>query len=113
MIDPDGNGPFEVFCNQSNDGEAWAVIQRRLDGSVDFYRDWKEYKQGFGNLIGEFWLGLEKIFRLTNQTGRRMRVEMEDFRGYSCFVEYDNFTVNGEDDGFRLASVGKYKGKNC
>ena len=33
------------------------MIQRRVDGSVDFYRDWFEYDNGFGHLEGEFWLG--------------------------------------------------------
>ena len=87
------------------------MIQRRLDGSVDFYRGWEDYKRGFGDLRGEFWLGLEKIARLTNQTRQRLRVEMEDFTGYSCFAEYDFFIVNGENDGYRLASLGNYRGK--
>ena len=111
MVDPDGKGAFQIFCKQSKVGEAWAVIQRRQDGSVDFYRGWEEYKRGFGHLHGSFWLGLEKIHRLTNPTNQqKLRVELEDFAGSSCYVEYDNFTVNGEDDGYRLASLGFYSG---
>lgn len=45
----------------------WTVIQRRLDGSVDFYRNWTDYRRGFGDLEGEFWLGNEHIHQLTNQ----------------------------------------------
>ena len=111
VINPDGKGrPFQVFCNQGSNGGAWVVIQRRLNGSVNFYREWKDYKEGFGDLNGEFWLGLEKIARLTNQTGQKLRVEMKDFKGHLCFVEYNGFVVNGEREGYRLAKLGEYRG---
>ena len=32
-------------------------MQRRLNGSVDFNRIWKDYKMGFGSPDGEYWLG--------------------------------------------------------
>ncbi len=33
------------------------VIQRRMDGSVNFYRPWNQYKKGFGNVESEYWMG--------------------------------------------------------
>jgi len=45
----------------------WTLMQHRLDGSVDFYRNWSEYRLGFGQLDGEFWLGNEHIHQITRQ----------------------------------------------
>ncbi len=33
------------------------VVQRRQDGSVDFYRTFEEYAVCFGETSGEFWIG--------------------------------------------------------
>ena len=67
-INPDNAGAFDVHCDHTTAGGGWTVIQKRLDGSVDYYRGWDDYKRGFGNLNGEFWLGLDKIHRLTKET---------------------------------------------
>ena len=63
------------------------MFQKRLDGSVDFYRGWADYKRGFGNLNGEFWLGLDKINRLT-KSNNRLRVDLEDTTGKTAYAEY-------------------------
>ncbi|XP_029295590.1 fibrinogen C domain-containing protein 1-like [Cottoperca gobio] len=52
--EPDG---FMVYCDMSTDGGGWTVIQRREDGSVNFFRDWAAYRDGFGKTTGEHWLG--------------------------------------------------------
>ncbi|XP_075691093.1 ficolin-1-A-like isoform X2 [Rhinoderma darwinii] len=66
-IHPDGMKPLMVLCDMTTDGGGWIVFQRRVDGSVDFYQDWKTYKRGFGSQLSEFWLGNENIHRLTSK----------------------------------------------
>ena len=39
----------------------------RYDGSENFDLPWNDYKDGFGNLNGEFWLGLDKMHALTGK----------------------------------------------
>ena len=64
-VNPDGKEQFRVYCDMRTDGGGWTMFQRRQDGSVNFYRDWNEYKSGFGSLSAEFWLGNGKIHSLT------------------------------------------------
>ena len=61
-------------CDMTSDGGKWTVIQRRINGSVDFYLNWTDYVNGFGDLEGEFWYGLENIHCLTAsvQHGQRL-----------------------------------------
>ena len=94
-IDPDNTGTFDVYCDQKTDGGGWTVFQKRLDGSVDFYRGWEDYKRGFGNLNGEFWLGLDKIHRLTKERNR-LHVDLEETTGKTAYAEYDFFGVASE-----------------
>jgi len=60
LRDPDTSMEFDVYCEFDNE-HGWTVIQSRLDGSVDFYRGWDDYVAGFGNLTGEYWLGMYKL----------------------------------------------------
>jgi len=108
-INPGGKKEFEVFCDQSEQGGGWVVIQKRFSGLVDFFRDWTSYKVGFGNLTGEFWLGLEKIHRLTSLKKMALRVELGDFSNMSAYAEYDKFNVLSEQAIYAL-QLGEYTG---
>ncbi|KAG7491305.1 hypothetical protein MATL_G00002140 [Megalops atlanticus] len=103
--------PVQVFCDmgceEDSDGGRWTVIQRRMDGSVNFYRPWEQYKNGFGNVSGEYWLGLENIFLLTWAKKYELRVDMEDFVGGQVHAQYSSFSIDPESAGYKL-HVGGY-----
>ena len=108
-INPDGGKPIQVFCDMTTDGGGWTVFQKRLDGSVDFYLNWESYKNGFGILSGEFWLGNDNLHRLTAADDVMLRVDLEDFEGNITYAEYRNFNVADEADKYQLL-IGGYKG---
>ena len=108
-INPDGNKPITVSCDMTTDGGGWTVFQRRLDGSVNFYRGWTDYKLGFGNLSGEFWLGNDNLHRIAAAGNMTLRVDLEDFDGNVSFAEYSIFKVADGSDKYRLL-IGGYKG---
>ena len=91
------------------DGGGWTVFQRRQDGSVDFYRNWADYEDGFGNLTGEFWLGLSKIHRLTQEGANTLRVDLGDFDGNTAYAQYTTFSVGNSTTEYNL-TVGGYSG---
>ena len=87
------------------------MFQRRIDGSEDFYREWSDYKNGFGNLTGEFWLGLDKIHRLTASGQNVLRVDLESFENERRYAIFKTFLVGNETEDYIL-NVGQYTGNN-
>uniref|UniRef100_A0A3P8SNC0 Tenascin XB n=1 Tax=Amphiprion percula TaxID=161767 RepID=A0A3P8SNC0_AMPPE len=98
--------PMLVYCDMETDGGGWTVFQRRKDGSVDFFRGWKEYTKGFGDVNGEFWLGLESLHNLTTMTKMSLRVDLRD-QDESVFAQYSTFEVAKRN--YKL-TVGGYTG---
>ncbi|KAL7845149.1 hypothetical protein AOLI_G00233410 [Acnodon oligacanthus] len=105
-IYPAGDTPVQVYCDMGCNGQTedakWTVIQRRMDGSVNFYRPWEQYKNGFGNKYGEYWLGLENLYQLMRKRKYELKVDLQDFEGVKVYAQYSTFTVESETDGYKL-----------
>ncbi|PIK49641.1 putative angiopoietin-related protein 1 [Apostichopus japonicus] len=85
-----------------NRGHGWTVIQRRVDGSEDFNRNWREYTRGFGNLTSEFWLGLDSMHNLLQQYPYRLMVELVTWDGSKLLAEYAGFMLGNKKGNYRL-----------
>ena len=108
-IDPrDDLGSFKVYCDMQTDGGGWTVVQRRKDGSENFYRKWGDYKEGFGKLYGEFWLGLDKIHRLV-VSGVTLRVDLMATDNSKAYAKYEDFTI-GDENSLYVMYLGRYTG---
>ena len=79
------------------------VIQRRVSGSVDFFKTWDEYKEGFGDTTTNFWLGNDNINELTASRVHRLRVELTSFfDDRTAFAEYATFSIDDEANNYTL-----------
>ncbi|KAJ8357641.1 hypothetical protein SKAU_G00204350 [Synaphobranchus kaupii] len=108
-INNDRSKPIQVYCDMTTDGGGWAVLQRRTTGKLDFMKRWRQYVQGFGNLTDEFWLGLEKMYELTNTaTQYELRVDLKE-GGESAYAVYDNFKLAPSRQKYKL-TIGNYRG---
>lgn len=105
-----GLAAFDALCDNATAGPGWTIIQRRINGSENFNRSWSEYSDGFGSHEGEFFLGLQKIHRLTMDQRHELYIKMENFEGIIEFAKYDQFAVASESDHFKLLSLGKFSG---
>ncbi|XP_052714860.1 angiopoietin-4-like isoform X1 [Crassostrea angulata] len=95
-----------VFCDMTTNNGGWTVIQRRVNGSVDFYRNWTEYKNGFGFADHEYWIGNDMLHKLTSLKTQELRVDMERFNGEKAYAVYSRFSVGDETSKYKLEVQG-------
>ncbi|XP_060652688.1 fibrinogen-like protein 1 [Drosophila nasuta] len=104
-----GVGSFDVLCDSQLVGPGWIVIQQRIGGKENFTRDWATYRKGFGSLDSDFFLGLEKMYRLTSQQQYELYIHLVAKNGSIFYARYDDFKISDEDHGYSL-SLGNFNG---
>ena len=89
----------------------WIIVHQRNGDDYDWNRGWGHYRNGFGAIAANFWLGLKRMNALTGSQPYRLRVELQTESGvgrnewYSA--EYWSFAVGDEvDEKFRLYVAG-------
>ena len=69
---------------------------------------WEDYKDGFGFLSNNYWLGNDKLSFLTNQAVYELRVDMALSDGSSVYVTYSGFRISDEWDNYSLLTLGRF-----
>lgn len=104
----DESQPLQVYCDMTTDGGGWMVFVRRQSGKLDFFRNWRNYTAGFGDMNDEFWLGLSNLHKITSLGQYELRVDLRD-KGESAYAQYDKFSVSEPRTRFKV-HVGGYSG---
>ncbi|XP_028894068.1 ryncolin-1-like isoform X2 [Zeugodacus cucurbitae] len=99
-----------MFCEEDVDFGGWIVIQRRQNGTVDFNRDWHDYKEGFGDLTGNYWIGLEKLHAITSSCEQELYIQMKSRNGTEYYAKYSALLIADEIEGYALKKLGNYSG---
>ncbi|XP_071797134.1 microfibril-associated glycoprotein 4-like [Asterias amurensis] len=96
-IYPEGTSApgMKVYCDMETDGGGWIVFQKRIDGTLDFYKSWTEYQTGFGDPSGEFWLGNDNLVTLTSLGYNNLRVDAESWAGSNGYAKYSGVHITG------------------
>ncbi|KAK3108569.1 hypothetical protein FSP39_010857 [Pinctada imbricata] len=78
-----------------------------MNGSVDFFRNWDDYKNGFGDVNGNYWLaGNDNLHILLSNGESEMRMDMEDFNGNRRYIQYSSFVVGDEASDYQATVLG-------
>ncbi|XP_018790566.1 PREDICTED: angiopoietin-related protein 2-like [Bactrocera latifrons] len=101
---------LEVFCEEDIDFGGWIVILRRKSETINFYRKWEDYKKGFGDITGDYWIGLENMYALTNSCEQELYVYIKRLSGKVYFAKYSEFRIGNESESYALERLGKYSG---
>ncbi|XP_062600917.1 ryncolin-1-like [Saccostrea cucullata] len=102
--------PVNVFCDMSTMGGGWTVIQKRVDGSESFDRNWEEYKNGFGSPERNVWVGNDVIHQLTKEGTSFLYVTITLQNGTTLYEMYDGFSVSDETGKYQLFLAGPATG---
>jgi hypothetical protein len=117
-VSPTGGCEFKVYCDMCLvGGEGWIVIQRRRNGDVAFQnKNWTNYRTGFGDYLGEYWMGLQKIHELTRLGTYELFVGFQTGGVLSTaryWAVYNSFSVGSEVTNYKLTLSPMNEGRSC
>ena len=102
------NFSLQVSCDQETGGGGWIMYMRRLNGTVDFSRNWDDYKRGFGqngDNMTELWLGNENVYQVLQSYGTtecELRIEMDAWDETERWLVASNVRMNNETSKYTL-----------
>ncbi|XP_063915254.1 fibrinogen-like protein 1 [Zophobas morio] len=99
--------PFTVLCDMDTQGGGWVHFMRRFNGSQNFYLNWTDYRNGFGELDREFWLGLEHLYEFTGDVPKEL-LFVFIYENKTDYSHFKKFSIGSEGESYAVRSVENY-----
>ena len=115
-IKPFANVTKTVYCDQDTEGGGWIVFLRNAHGLTSFNKEWNEYKNGFGSVEYDFWLGNEFMYNATKlhnshiSKTSELYIKVAGTDGKKFYAMYKNFAILSEATNYTLQVSHHYKG---
>jgi len=77
-----------------------------VDGSDYFNRSWEEFKVGFNDVRGNYFLGNERLHQLTSNGRYKLRFDLQASNGSWYYAEYSTFLVYSETFNYKVVVTG-------
>ena len=101
----------DVFCDMDTTDGGWMVVQRnKRDGEKTFYKSWKDFEEGFGDLNGDkMWYGLKSLNCFTKTGQRELWIDFQFENKTWSHLHYTQFKVGSTNAEYPL-TIGGFTG---
>ena len=98
----------DVYCDMETTDGGWMVIQRnKRDGKRTFYKAWKNFEEGFGELNGDkMWYGLKSLNCFTETGQWELRIDFQFENKTWSHLHYQQFKVGSASAEYPLTIEG-------
>lgn len=93
--------PFPVYCQMLVQTRTYLLV--RGQRTFNYNRTWQEYRDGFGDPSGDYWLGLEKLHQLTSSKAYELRFRVKLSNNTKYYSMYRHFVVADEASGYTVS----------
>ena len=103
---------FKCYMFTATTYSGMTMMQNKVDTANSFDKNWTEFKAGFSDSSGNFWLGNDNIHQLTNSRSCTLKITFTTSSGTSEYANYAGFKIDTEANGYKIMTASLVRGSS-